>query len=241
MQCALCLQDRTLCNSHIVPQFIFKHVQGDDGEFFVVKTGEEPPSTFYKSFSEKLLCEGCETLFSRWEHYASQFFYGGMPLSGERRGDVIEMQGLDYAMMKLFFMSLLWRFGITSNPWFKGTRLGPHSDRLRSLLLASDPSEPWRYGCLLTAVMHNGTHMSGFITRPDACRFEGHWCQRVVVGGFLLSYFVTSHEPSHPGTKAVLQRNGRFFMHVKDIRQISFLNQAAMDISANLTRHGGLS
>src|SRR5437868_6114356 len=82
------------------------------------------------------------------------------------------------------FMSLLWRFAVTTNPWLKGANVGPHAERLRRLLLKSDPVEPWRYGCLITVVLDDRVHLPDLIVPPSLCRVEGHYCHRLVVGGF---------------------------------------------------------
>lgn len=131
MECALCLESRKLCNSHIVPRFIFDRLREEDGTFFVVSTGEEEPRRFHRTFSEKLLCSPCEERLSRWEGYASRVFSGGVPLTGVRHGKALYLKGIDYSNFKLFLMSLLWRFSVTQNPWLGRCDIGPHSERLR--------------------------------------------------------------------------------------------------------------
>jgi hypothetical protein len=138
VECALCLEDRKLCNSHIVPDFLFRRLREEERTFYVFSGDTEKRRAFRKTFSEKLLCTNCETHFSRWESYAAQFFSDRIPLTGGPEGRHLALSGVDYPLMKLFFMSLLWRFAVTTNPWFKGCDLGSHRERLRLLLLASN-------------------------------------------------------------------------------------------------------
>jgi hypothetical protein len=125
--------------------------------------------------------------------------------------------------MKLFFMSLLWRFAVTTNPWLKGCDLGAHKERLRLRLLASDPAEPWRYGCSITAITVDGTHLPDLIVPPSVCRIDGHFCHRLIVGGFVLSYFVTSHQPKAPIPNILLQEDGHFILSRSELHEIPFL------------------
>jgi len=233
MQCALCLEDRKLCNSHIVPEFIFKRLKEEEGCFYVFRSSTNRFKSFGKTFSEKLLCSQCETLFSKWEGYAKQFFADEIPLSGYARGDHFVLSGADYPRMKLFFMSLLWRFSVSTNPWMKGCSIGPHSERLRKHLLESDPLEPWRYGCTLTAVMVDRVHVPDLIAPPSAVRVDGHRCIRLVVGGYLLAYFVSGHMPSETHQKVVMQADGRFILSRHDMFEMPFL----AEIAAAAARH----
>ena len=231
MKCFLCLENRKLSNSHIVPDFIFKKLQGTDREFHALYTDGRAKQTFHRTFSQKLLCSDCENLFSCWEGYASQIFYGGMPLAGRQADNILQFKGIDYPQMKLFFMSLLWRFAITTNPWFKGMKLGPHQERLRLMLKSSDPGEFWQYGCLVTAVMNKGRHFSDLIVPPSPCSHEGARCQRIVVGGFLLIFFVSSHKPGDLAKFGLLKPSGDWLISIFEMKEIAFLAEMAKQMS----------
>jgi hypothetical protein len=235
MQCALCRENRTLCNSHIVPDFLFSNLKKKDGYFFAFRGTKNGDSNefrkFHRTFAEKLLCSDCETLFSKWESYASLFFTDKVPLKGYAKGEYLVLDGADYRKMKLFFMSLLWRFGVSNNPWMKGCDLGPHSEKLRLLLLDSEPAEPWRYGCTITAVLVGKVHQPDLIVPPSRCRVDGHWFVRLVVGGFLLSYLVTSHKPRAEREALVMQENGAFLLSRFELPKIPFLAELAAVVS----------
>jgi hypothetical protein len=207
-----------------VPDFIFRSLCGDEHEFFLL-TSSGKPKQFHRTFCEKLLCEKCEIQFGKWESYASRFFYGGMPLTGRKWGKNFELSGVDYAPMKLFLMSLLWRFAATSIPWFKGVDLGPHKEHLRKLLLKSDPAEPWRYGCLIGAVLDNGKHIPDLIVPPSQIRISRERWYRMVVGGFLLTFYGSSHPPAEGIGAAMIQEDGRFILTPREVCELPFLSQ----------------
>ncbi len=223
MQCALCLEDRKLCNSHIVPDFIFKRLKEDEGCFYVFRNSTNSFKRFGKTFSEKLLCAQCESQFSKWEGYAKQFFSDEIPLSGYAEGKHFVLSGADYPKMKLFFMSLLWRFAVSTNPWMKGCSIGPHAEKLRRFLLNSDPVESWRYGCMITALLVDKVHVPGLIVPPSQVRVDGQRGIRLVVGGYLLTYFVSNHRPSEGHQTILMREDGRFILSRFELFDIPFL------------------
>ena len=222
MTCALCFKEKKLSNSHIVPDFIFKTLYGDKHEFYVVNAVEKP-KRYHRTFAEKLLCQSCEAHFAKWESYAKGFFYGGMPLDWERWGSHFKISGVDYAPMKLFLMSLLWRFAATSIPCLQGLDLGPHKEHLRNLLLASDPVESWRYGCTIVAVANKRKHTHDLIVPPWSIRLSRERWHNVVVGGFLLSYYGSSHPSGNNAGAAMLQESGELILSPREISQIPYL------------------
>jgi len=223
MQCALCLEFKKLQRSHIVPDFIFSKLLGEEHEFYVVGTTENPKK-YESTFREKLLCQSCEQLFGKWESHASRFFYGGMALEGEVWGKHSVIRGADYAQMKLFYMSLLWRFGVTTIPWFRRSFLNEsHRERLRLMLLNSDPGEPWRYGCRLTAVTSDRRFVHDLIVPPMPFRIgRERWCH-IVVGGFLLTFYGSSHVPIGEELHGMITESGELILTPREMRDIDFL------------------
>lgn len=61
----------------------------------------------------------------------------------------IEIADFDYRKLKLFFLSLLWRAGVTSRRLFRHVRLGPHEERIRQLILKKVPGNPEDYAVIL--------------------------------------------------------------------------------------------
>ena len=56
----------------------------------------------------------------------------------------------DYAKLKLFFLSVLWRSGASSQPFFKSVDLGPHNmEIIRKAILESNPGDSDFYATVL--------------------------------------------------------------------------------------------
>jgi hypothetical protein len=164
--CALCKSKKPLHWSHIVPEFMYREMYDPKHRFFgLSRTKHEGVRLFQKGLREKLLCADCEALLSKYEHYAADVFFGNgqQLLKGYRDGSQIILEGLDYHRLKLFFLSLLWRLGVTSLSEFKGAELGTrHLERLRKMIHGESPGEEMEYPCWLTAITHNGKHLGAF-------------------------------------------------------------------------------
>ena len=77
MTCALCLQERPLRRSHIVPEFMHGQMYDAKHRFFGISSiASKPNKLFQKGLREELLCAGCEQHIARYESYASRVFYG---------------------------------------------------------------------------------------------------------------------------------------------------------------------
>lgn len=240
MSCALCQQNKVLRRSHIVPEFLYKEMYDPKHRFFALSCDASDRERWHqKGLREPLLCADCEILFSRFEGYAAKVFYGGGVASSQRHQDLLVLHGLDYASLKLFFLSLLWRFGVTSIAELKGASLGPHSERLRKMLLAQDPGDPLTYPCMLTAVMWEGKHLGDLIVPPCLARIGGQHIWSIVVAGIVFTFFVAKHIPVAAPAPAFLQKTGTMIIQVKDMRRIDFLYRFACEIGEARRRRKG--
>lgn len=140
MRCALCLKDAELCRSHVIPEFLYESLYDEKHRLHVLSVLPDQPNwREQKGLRERLLCEACEQLLSPWERYASLVLKGGVPLAYRREGNVVFISGLDYRQFKLFQLSVLWRAGISSLPFFSKVKLGKHAETLRKCLLTGNP------------------------------------------------------------------------------------------------------
>jgi hypothetical protein len=219
--CALCLNEAKLCRSHIVPEFIFSKLYGPDHEYHILRENE-PWRVIKRSLAEKLLCRACEDKLCAWETYASKVLYGGTPLRGRWEGSLLHMDGLEYKPLKLFLMSLLWRAGATTIKELRADSLGPHQETLRTLLMAEDPAEPWRYGCFFIVVVL-GNNPADLILAPSPVRHDSYKCWRLFVGGFLFSFVVSGHPPPKEIHPAFLQENGTLVISREEIAEVPYL------------------
>lgn len=232
MPCALCTQPKPLRQSHIVPEFMYQQMYDRKHRFLALGTiASDRAMRYQKGLREDLLCGQCEGLFSRFEGYAAQVFYGKGAPSTRVEGSMLILQGLEYDKMKLFLLSLLWRFGVTKLRVFRGALLGAHTDTLRQMLLRQDPGDPLDYPCLLTAVMWQGKHIGDFIVPPCLAKMDGHHIWSFVVAGIVMTFFVSSHKPNDLPGEAFLTKGGSLVVMRKEITEIEFLHRFASEVA----------
>lgn len=232
MACALCLQDEPLCNSHIVPEFMHREIYDEKHRFLGISNNPSKPVKFFqKGLREPLLCRGCETKLNHNERYARKCLYGGTPLAVQQRGKEVSVSGVDYKRMKLFLMSILWRFAVTTIEGFKGVKLGPHREKLRQLVLAEDPGEPFRYGCAIIEVVYEDKRIPGLIMQPTSARLGSHRIWRIIVDGLLLLFCVSNHDAPAEIRPLFLKPDGSMLILLEELTKLDFLYRYACELA----------
>jgi len=104
-------------------------------------------------------------------------------------------------------MSILWRAGISTLETFEQVNLGPHAERLRSMLLASDPGEPGDYSCLIILPESIPEFIARAIWPPLPFRAYGARCYRFIIGGYLWCFVVARHSRALVSDASVLAKD----------------------------------
>jgi len=231
-QCALCFKSKPLRNSHILPEFLYTSLYDHLHRFEVFSSDPSKRRLHVqKGLREKLLCGDCEQQLSKHERYASLFFSGDLPgIRSTRKGDVVEIEGLDYEQFKLFGLSVLWRAGVSRHAMFQKVELGPHEEKLRQMVHAGCPGEPEDYGFFLTILVHDNKVLSDLMVNPTRARLHGRICYRFVFGGLVWLFTVTNFLPANPMRDAFLSRQGKMLMLVNEFKNIRFLMDAAAGV-----------
>ena len=120
-KCKLCLNENVeLQNSHIIPEFMYQRLYNDQPKrYYIIKINDKSQSKRIeqKGIREKLLCKDCEVKLSKLENYASETIYAKnlqnktilkkINQSSNQRILFHKIEKFDYALFKLFLMSLL--------------------------------------------------------------------------------------------------------------------------------------
>ena len=103
MTCALCREKKKLCNSHIIPEFLFKPLYDGKHQIHIISTDSDmKPKKGQKGTREKLLCGDCEGLLSKYEKYAREVMYGGREIGFQETEKKALAFYVDYKIFKLF-------------------------------------------------------------------------------------------------------------------------------------------
>ena len=243
MICRLCLKDRKLADSHIIPEFTYQPMYNKKPRRFLEMRDIDVGKVGYqqKGYREKLLCfghDGCETRLSRFEKDAQRLFVDSLPPPESPNSKCLVFKSLEYGRFKLFILSVLWRASISSHQLFERVSLGEvHEENIRQLLLASDPGVPSTYPYVIVPLMNNGQHFKDLAVTPLCSRVEGHRCYYFVFGGFLFMIFVSGHGglPSMFG-KTCLTNDSHLSLYPMDWRNMPFLCEIGNRVK-NSTQH----
>lgn len=208
MKCKLCLQDKPLLKkSHITSNFLYKELRDENNSFRRVDlqkvTGKKIQTGF---FEPNILCKDCDNVrLGDLEGYASKILYGGakgMNLRHERTPDGAEWMlcdGVDYKKFKLFLLSLIWRFSISKDEFYRFVNLGEHEEIIRQMILKYDAGSVLDYPCTIMAYKHHKDLPSQIISQPTQHRGSGGGiCYSMIMNGFIYTFYISKNLiPSH--------------------------------------------
>ncbi len=230
MECSLCQREAKLCDSHIIPEFMYKPVYDSKHRMHSVSSSPDKPTSYeQKGLREKLLCSDCEQYLGRFENYAKRTLTGENKVSWTARRNYVE--GFDYHKFKLFQMSLLWRAGISGLPFFSDVSLGPHEERLRRMILAEDAGEPHEYGCIIYALLRGDNKLSDDIVFQPGCRkMEGHTFYRFLMYGLWWLFVVSSHSERYSLCDMFLTKQGKLTFHISRLEESRFFYELVQEL-----------
>jgi hypothetical protein len=223
--CKLCLKEKELMFSHIIPEYFYEPMYDEKHRFMQISTIPEIPIKHkQKGIREYLLCEECEQKFSVFERYVSQAYYHKESNKIQQDERIFVVEDVDYKLLKLFQLSILWRSAITNVELFGDVKLGPHTERLRLMLFNEDPGKDYEYGCLQFAVIFDQNKLAdGLIMPPALFRVDGYRMCRFTFGGIIWLYVISSHNNQFRWKEFFLLESGKLTIFKKFFEDIKFL------------------
>lgn len=192
-----------------------------------IKGIDDSKHRFSGEYESYILCNDCENkLLSSYETYASKAIYGGQlrkdicpACTNYKTKDGLvytHCKNVDYAKYKLFLLSILWRSSISNRPIFDQISLGPHEEKIRTLILSGDPGNQTDYPILQLTYLTDKSMPSDLIAQPQKRKSkEGHTIYVFVIGGMIYNFYVgsTSHKfPDFIKNHTILP-TGEFTVH----------------------------
>ncbi len=208
-QCKLCLQERELRNSHIIPEFMYTPIYDKEPKrYYEIIGGDEDLTSKIqqKGVREYLLCDECEGKFSKNERYADENLNGknkkatarlvNQSMSENRRVFLYEFENYEYKPMRLFLDSLLWRLIISKS--FDTPNYTPEIlEKLRMSLWSETPLSEDDIPCAINSIMTGpGAILGGFILSPlEKTSVKGGSILSILIDGLEFNYYVTAPPP----------------------------------------------
>lgn len=158
--CKLCYSEQVLCNSHIIPEFLWTKLY-DSNHKLIGITGEGTKgwSKLQKGLREKLFCEGCEQYFN--EYFEKPFYKiwvenSLLPEIWEK--EKVHCLNVDYSSFKLFHLSVFYRAHISKLQIFTQIELGSHAEIIRKMILSREAGAACSYPIVGYAVINSQTN-----------------------------------------------------------------------------------
>lgn len=189
--CKLCKEEDEICQSHIIPEWGYEGVYDDKHRFVGYDIlNQRKGKIKQKGERERLLCKKCESFFSDWEAYGKCVWELKAGRWEELPGGGLRGTDLDYRKLKLFLLSMLWRSDIAMGDIGENVSLGPHGEKIRLMLLESDPKEPLLYPCMMMRIFEGTTWNTVGLRWPIKGRWDGQRAYSVAFKGIGLVYVI---------------------------------------------------
>jgi len=194
----LCQTEQPLIKAHVIPAGFFRSIE-DPSETLELHTNT--PGTYPKRapigvYDKSILCRACDNVFSPWEKHAQDVLLRDFAEEAaiyhghEKAAWVIDK--FDYSRLKLFFVSLLWRASISTQPFYRRISTGPFESELRAMILAGAPGAPETFAVSL-ARFEEPAYSA--MLDPHRERYDGvNYC-RFYLAGFVIYIKVDQRPP----------------------------------------------
>jgi hypothetical protein len=182
MTCRLCKREEKLCDSHIIPEFLFKNLY--DSKHRAVELFAKGYKRFVqKGLRDSLLCTGCEGHIARYIEapFAKQW---EKVLPSSYSNPIFPVSGLNYAVTKLMILTNLWRAHCSNKMYWESGNLGPYAEKIREMIRNLDPGDEKTFpiwGQLLVD-RENNVH-ADVITPFTQSRLNRHHFYYAIFGG----------------------------------------------------------
>jgi hypothetical protein len=228
--CQLCRLEKKLIKAHIVPQSLYEPLREEGAPITIYPTAEgafpkRAPSGIYDS---TILCAVCDGKIGRWDDAAQRLLLAPLDTYGQpeeifRRG-IFEIAGFDYASLKLFFVSLLWRAHLTKHEFFAKVNLGLWAETARKMILNESPGATEDFAAILARYDHP---LAVAMHNPQRIRFHGLNFYRFRLGQFIALIKVDQR-------KVLLDISGFCITHGRPIvvRVVDFIESEEFKLSA---------
>ncbi len=228
-KCKLCHQAATLCDSHVLPEFLYKSLYDERHKFIgITGIGNKGKVPLQKGLREKLFCRQCEQLLNlKYEIPFQESWKKCSPGKSHFIDNDSFVTTFDYESFKLFHLSIFFRASVSSLPTFSLVNLGPHEDKIRQMLLESRAGKESEYPLFGFAVLEDGGGLcSKIITRPINARFEGAKIYGCLYGGVMWWIMVSSHVVKN-FKRIALKENGSLVLTPENWKDIGVIHDAA--------------
>lgn len=203
MSCKFCGKEKKLIKAHVIPEAFFRRLRdGQDPPRLLTNAEKSYPKRMpIGVYDSTILCAECEKLFGDWDNYA-QDLLGVEPKDATQvveNGQVVgyEIYEYRYDLLKLFFISLLWRSSISTHRFYSRVALGSFEAIAKSFIERRDPGMPQDFS--VTVAKFNHPHGQS-IFNPHHEKWDQVNYYRFYLGSYVV--YIKTDKRKAPGLHA---------------------------------------
>jgi hypothetical protein len=196
--CKLCANKAPLINAHVIPRSFWEIDAAQPPLRMVTNTvGLFPRRIPIGVYDQTIVCEPCERNFSDYDSYAARLFLNRFNEFEEvhdnnRRLAGYMLDNVDYRLLKLFAIAVLWRASASSHTFFDRVRLGQFEEKAREMLVRGDPGDAATFATLFS--VWDAADSIPFIMDPFEERWDDVRAYRFYLGRFI-AYIKVDQRP----------------------------------------------
>jgi hypothetical protein len=188
--CRFCRTEQRAIEAHIIPEGFFRALRDDSGRPLELRTntpGVPPKRAPIGVYDSTILCAVCDNRFSPWDQHAQDIMLRDFSESTAISHDDGSVLGwtipiFDYKLLKLFFVSLLWRASVSTQKFYERVDPRPFNETMRRMILTEDPGDPETFSVTLGRFADPRYRA---ILDPHRERYSGTNFVRFYLGGFV--------------------------------------------------------
>ncbi len=198
--------------AHVVPKAFYELPHQSEGPCKLISNASDtyPKKVPIGIYDDTIVTKDGEARFGPWDDYASQVlllrFDEFTPIRHNSKIVAWYFPDVDYAALKLFALSVLWRAHASAQPAFRKVKLGIHEPIIRNLLLRGDPASEEEYSVCIARWIDE--QFGPVFMDPFREKYEGVNYYRIYCGRYVL-YVKVDKRKTGPSFKEIQLAPGR--------------------------------
>lgn len=225
MICKGCGEDKKLIKAHAIPEAFFRGLRDDEDppRLLTDKDGKFPKKAPIGVYDKTILCRDCEDRFQGVDDYAQNLLLKKEcdHVELKKNGKVVgyRVDDVDYARLKCFFISVLWRASVSDQDFYSKVRLGPYESEVKRLIWDNECGRSDQYSFVVSRF--TDTKIGRTILDPHRERWHGVNYYRLYLYGYVVYIKVDKRDSPTIMKHFEIQNDGPLFVVGRDIHNSS--------------------
>ncbi len=223
MICKGCNKDKKLIKAHVIPEAFWIGLREGNTppKLITNRKGVYPKRLQIGVYDKNILCLDCEQKFQRIDDYAQKLLLKEVDkqekISDKREIAGYKIPNFDYHLLKLFFISILWRASVSKRSFYSRVNIGPFERRAKQIIWENSTIESEEFSSILAKFTNEDLGLSVF--DPIRERIERVNYYRFYFFGYIL-YIKVDKRPTPDFFKPLVIQEGSPLMIVgRDINK----------------------